>query len=61
MIFRKKAITLISLIICVIVSTLCFNFEEDILETETKASLKPQIILDAGHGGFDGGAVAAST
>lgn len=58
MIFRKKAITLISLIICVVISALSFNFEEDKLETETKVSFEPQIILDAGHGGFDGGAVA---
>ena len=46
------------MMICVVVLCFCYNFEKTEVAVNTKYTQPPQIILDAGHGGFDGGAVA---
>lgn len=59
MIFNNKKLTVIILISCICV--LCF-FTADNKQAVNVSAIpdnRPQIILDAGHGGFDGGAVAS--
>ena len=58
MIFKKNILNIGFLIL--IVGVFCFLSlpKEDFLMTNSVPANKPQIILDAGHGGFDGGAVA---
>lgn len=59
MIFKVKQFTAVILILCVcVVAALSVNFSRRYLLTSAKAQVLPQVILDAGHGGFDGGAVA---
>lgn len=58
MFINKKIITAIILILCVL--SLCFlslGQEAKVIPSFSKSS-KQRIIIDAGHGGFDGGAVA---
>lgn len=58
MFLKKKVVSLVSLLLCVCM--LCLFSEQKILETAVSVNTaSPVIILDAGHGGFDGGAVAA--
>ncbi len=45
------------LVICLIAVYGCIK--KDIIETKTNYILRPTVIIDAGHGGFDGGAVAS--
>lgn len=59
MFYKKNTLTVLVLLVGVLL--ICFftsNFRKSVL-TVTKAQNPPQIILDAGHGGFDGGAVAS--
>lgn len=58
MIFKRNILNIGFLIL--IVGVFCFLSlpKEDFLMTNSVPANKPQIILDAGHGGFDGGAVA---
>lgn len=58
MFFKRKAITLSAILICVCL--ICF-ISPSVDNTKTASvgvELTPKIILDAGHGGYDGGAVA---
>jgi len=58
MIFKRKAIISCTLIFCICLLAFFTGKKiktEDVLLNKSKSS---QIILDAGHGGFDGGAVA---
>ena len=59
MILKNRIIPIIAMMICVAVLCLCCDFEKDKVAVNTKHTQLPQIILDAGHGGFDGGASAA--
>lgn len=54
--FNKILAFALVLVISIISGYVIFN--GDILETSVKGTHSPIIILDAGHGGFDGGAVA---
>lgn len=58
MLFKRKIITLCSLLLCICIMALFSTDKAFSVFTVTKADKRPQIILDAGHGGFDGGAVA---
>lgn len=59
MIFKVKQFTAVILILCVcVVAALSVSFSRRYILTSAKAQVLPQVILDAGHGGFDGGAVA---
>lgn len=59
MIFKVKEFTAVILILCVcVVAALSVSFSRRYILTSAKAQVLPQVILDAGHGGFDGGAVA---
>lgn len=53
----KKVFLLIFVLIFSVVSGI-FIFNGDFTFTSSKSVTKPIVILDAGHGGFDGGAVA---
>lgn len=57
MILKRKALVLAALIICVVAFFATPDTENAILTS--KENDMPQVILDAGHGGFDGGAVAS--
>lgn len=60
MIFKTKGITIIALILCVcFLAVVSIVNEPPFMATDTNALGNQQIILDAGHGGFDGGAVAS--
>lgn len=60
MIFKIKQLGILALIMCVcIVAVLSINLKKQYAWASASAVVKPQIILDAGHGGFDGGAVAS--
>lgn len=59
MIFKIKQFGILLLIVCVcVVSVLSANLKNQYTFASVNTVIKPQIILDAGHGGFDGGAVA---
>lgn len=58
MILKKKAIILIALMLSGCIITLFTGKSLRTATTSAKNVLRPTIILDAGHGGFDGGAVA---
>ena len=59
MVFKIKQFTAVVLILCVcVVAALSVSFGRRYILTSAKAQALPQVILDAGHGGFDGGAVA---
>lgn len=58
MILKKRVIG-ICLLLCLVVGISMIKAPDRLAkETLVKANTKPQIIIDAGHGGFDGGAVA---
>ncbi len=60
MIFKTKAITVIALIVCVcFLAVISIVEPPQFLSTGIDKFERQQIILDAGHGGFDGGAVAS--
>ena len=60
MIFGKKFFVITITLLLVVALSLTINFFEfDSISTSTTVATKPTIILDAGHGGFDGGAVAS--
>ena len=59
MILKRKVITVTALLLVVCVTALIGNVSENSYFVSVKPDERPQIILDAGHGGFDGGAVAA--
>ncbi len=59
MIFNKKILTIISSFLLVVTFTLIVKPYERTEFASTQGVEKPTIILDAGHGGFDGGAVAS--
>lgn len=59
MFLKRKSIVIVALLLCV--CTVCFIVPEEnrlSYNASTDFTSAPQIILDAGHGGFDGGAVA---
>lgn len=59
MIFKIKKIGVLALVILVcLISAVSINLSKSYVLASAKIVSKPQIILDAGHGGFDGGAVA---
>lgn len=59
MIFKIKHLCILALVLLVCIISVCgINFEKGYVFANGNAVIKPQIILDAGHGGFDGGAVA---
>lgn len=58
MIFKKRTLTFISLIICVCVLSMLSVRGYEYLSVSATVQHRNVIILDAGHGGFDGGAVA---
>ena len=53
-----KKVTLCILCFCFLICSSFFIKEETALPTALTADYKPTVIVDAGHGGFDGGAVA---
>ena len=59
MILKRKAITALALIICICVLCVFSTQSEKSVNTSLFLKSRPQVILDAGHGGFDGGAVAS--
>ncbi len=58
MIFNKKISVMFLSLLAVVVLALVIEPYEKSTIASTSEDLKPTIILDAGHGGFDGGAVA---
>lgn len=57
-VFRIKPFAVTSVLLCAITVTLtCFSAEKAV-GTSANHTIRRQIILDAGHGGFDGGASA---
>ncbi len=58
MILRRNAIISVALGFCIIFSIFFWANNYDPLPVSSKENSRPQIILDAGHGGFDSGAVA---
>ncbi len=59
MILEKKKIISFVLLVLICVLTLFAEKRAKTTPTFSKTETKPQVILDAGHGGFDGGAVAS--
>lgn len=59
MIFKRNCVTIFSILFLTFAITLSYLPNHDPLAVKTTVSAAPRIILDAGHGGFDGGAVAA--
>lgn len=58
---NKKSLRLTFVLIgCFIVLAICARITEHALPTAAAASTKPVIVLDAGHGGLDSGAVGAT-
>lgn len=58
---NKKSLRLTFVLIgCFIVLAICARITERALPTAAAASTKPVIVLDAGHGGLDSGAVGAT-
>jgi N-acetylmuramoyl-L-alanine amidase len=58
-IFKIKRLTAAALILCVcFIAALSLNLKQQYVSANANVKTAPQIILDAGHGGFDGGAVA---
>lgn len=58
MIFKNNVLNIGFLALIVITICILSIPKEDFLITNSNVKNKPRIILDAGHGGFDGGAVA---
>ena len=58
MILNKKSIISFVLAVCICLFAFFAGNKARTEPTTAKAQIKKQIILDAGHGGFDGGAVA---
>lgn len=58
MIIKRKVFSILTILLCL--SILCFFSvkEQNFKPANAEVKSIPQIILDAGHGGFDGGAVA---
>lgn len=57
---KKILFSVLIAVICVVIfSTLIYNVASEKTEVMAKLNTKPVIIVDAGHGGFDGGAVAS--
>ena len=60
MIFKIRRFTVTALILCVcVIAALSVNLKRQYALVGARVQTLPQIILDAGHGGFDGGAVAS--
>ena len=59
MIFKKKCVTVTALILCVCFMAVLSIPHQQYILTSARVDGSPQVILDAGHGGFDGGAVAS--
>ncbi|MBR4973402.1 MAG: N-acetylmuramoyl-L-alanine amidase, partial [Clostridia bacterium] len=57
-IFKKRIIGISVWLIAIVTIALFSGLSQEVIKTSVKAEIYPQIILDAGHGGFDGGAVA---
>lgn len=58
---NKKSLRLTFVLIgCFVVLAICARITERALPTAAAASTKPVIVLDAGHGGLDSGAVGAT-
>ena len=57
---KKLYLSLIAVVICAIIfsSTSFLYCSDNVNSINTNAQYIPIIIIDAGHGGFDGGAVA---
>ncbi len=58
MVLRRFLTIAISLLSVLLIAVFCTN-KQNIETVDSRVIEKPQIILDAGHGGFDGGAVAS--
>ena len=58
MFLKRKIVIACSLLICVCLLAVFTANKIPPLPTSSSVTQKPKIILDAGHGGFDGGAVA---
>lgn len=56
--WKEFAVICIALLICFILVIGCFWIHERIAPTVGTVSQTPIIVIDAGHGGFDGGTVA---
>ena len=55
---KKLLIILIPLFICSIIFIFSFSIKKDVFTNKNSTNNQRVIIIDAGHGGFDGGAVA---
>lgn len=58
MILKRKTVILTALLLCICIIALFTGKNLKTATVSVKRNTRPQIILDAGHGGFDGGAVA---
>ena len=57
-ILKKKVIVTVALLLAVVTIALVGRPSQAVETVSAETEIKPKIILDAGHGGFDGGAVA---
>lgn len=55
---KKLLIILMPLLICSVIFFYSFSINKDVSTSKNSTNYQPIIIIDAGHGGFDGGAVA---
>lgn len=55
---KKLLIILIPLLICSLIFIFSFSINSNVSTSKNPTNNQPIIIIDAGHGGFDGGAVA---
>lgn len=55
---NQKLLVVVFICLFPIVLLLILFYSAEVVDSDSKVGLKPLLIIDAGHGGFDGGAIA---